>query len=329
MKRTGRPLRFLGVALGSWTAIRVTMLWPTIDSLPSLAKAIVPPVAAATLTPDAVSMEPGERLAPAARKEVVIVRASTSQPATASVHDTTSVQRPPASRTIPSVPPPPPRQPPPLRPAPLAVPPDRLAASAWLIARGGRTDALANGQLGASQAGVRITYALGHRIALAARLSAPLAGRGAEGAIGVDWQPTRAPLHLVVEQRLALDGGRGGPALFVVGGLDPTPVALGFSIDAYGQAGGIRRAGRVIGFADGAARIARRVATIGAARLELGAGTWGGAQPGVARLDVGPSAAVILPIGGRATRLSLDWRQRVAGRARPGSGPALSIGSDF
>jgi hypothetical protein len=28
-------------------------------------------------------------------------------------------------------------------------------------------------------------------------------------------------------------------------------------------------------------------------------------------------------------RLSIDWRQRIAGRARPGSGPALSIGSDF
>jgi len=174
-----------------------------------------------------------------------------------------------------------------------------------------------------------VTYLLGRRIALAARLSAPFEGGGAEAALGVDWQPARVPIHVVAEQRLALVGGRGGSALFVIGGLDPTPVALGFAIDAYGQAGGIRRGGRVVGFADGATRIVRPVARIGDARVDLGAGAWGGIQPGAARLDAGPSVALTLPVGGRTARLTLDWRQRVAGRARPGSGPALSIGSDF
>ncbi|WP_204317143.1 hypothetical protein, partial [Klebsiella aerogenes] len=28
-------------------------------------------------------------------------------------------------------------------------------------------------------------------------------------------------------------------------------------------------------------------------------------------------------------RIALDWRQRVAGEARPGSGPALTLGADF
>jgi hypothetical protein len=28
-------------------------------------------------------------------------------------------------------------------------------------------------------------------------------------------------------------------------------------------------------------------------------------------------------------RLGAEWRQRVAGKAKPGSGPALSLGADF
>jgi hypothetical protein len=325
----GRPLRFLAVTLGGWTVVRVAMLWPTIDSVPSLVNALAPPVAAATRALGAAPMVPAadppagtRRIAVAEHARTTSIAKEATKPPVAPPHE----PQPAAATVAPSSTP---RQPPPLRPAPLASPPRRLAGSAWLIARGGRSNALIGGQLGASQAGARVTYALLPGLALAGRVSAPLKGRGAEAAIGVDWQPTSAPIHVIAEQRLSLDGGRGGPTLFVVGGLDPTPVALGFSIDAYGQAGGIRRSGHVIGFADGAARIARPVARIGAARVELGAGAWGGIQPGAARLDVGPSAALIVPIGGRATRFSLDWRQRVAGRARPGSGPALSIGSDF
>ena len=108
-------------------------------------------------------------------------------------------------------------------PAPLASPPDRLAGSAWLILRGGRNDAVAGGQLGASQMGARVTYTLVPRVALAARVSAPLRGRGAEVALGVDWQPIDLPVHVIAEQRVAVDGGRGGAALFAAGGVDPTP----------------------------------------------------------------------------------------------------------
>ncbi len=325
---SGRPIRFLAVTLGGWTAVRVALLWPTIDSLPDLARVLAPPVAAATLPPDALAAVPAKRR-PHHQPLVAAVRLPPPRPPAPmeARPPSMSPDAPPASpaASIAS----PPRQPPPLRPAPLATPPNRLGGSAWLIARGGRSDALVGGQLGASQAGARLTYALGHRIALAARVSAPLRGRGAEAAVGIDWQPTRAPIHLIAERRLALDGGRGGTALFVIGGLDPTPVTLGFTIDAYGQAGGIRRRDGTIGFADGAARIARPVARVGKTRVELGAGAWGGAQPGASRLDLGPTAALILPLGGRTVRMALDWRQRIAGRARPGSGPAVSIGSDF
>ena len=55
----------------------------------------------------------------------------------------------------------------------------------------------------------------------------------------------------------------------------------------------------------------------------------GGAQRGAARVDIGPSAGLVVPVGASAVRVTLDWRQRIAGDAAPGSGPALSIGSDF
>lgn len=218
----------------------------------------------------------------------------------------------------------------PLRLPPIAAPRPRLAVSTWLIARGGSGGTLLGGQLGGSQAGARLTYALGQarRVALAARIATPLAGRGREAALGVEWQPTRAPIRLVAEQRLSLDGGRGGPTLMAIGGIGPTPVVAGFRLESYAQAGAIARDG-VEAFADGAARLTRPVASLGDATLDLGVGGWGAAQRGAARLDVGPSIGLVVPVDRHAVRLTLDYRRRIAGDARPGSGVALSIGGDF
>ncbi len=177
---------------------------------------------------------------------------------------------------------------------------------------------------------MRLTYALGaaRRVALATRVSAPATGRGAELALGIDWQPGATPIHLIVEHRIALDGGRGGPAALVMGGINPVAIGGGFRLEAYAQAGVIRRA-RTEPFADGALRIARPVTTIGRMRIDLGVGGWGGVQRGATRLDVGPTLAVAIPVMDRTMRVTLDWRQRIAGQAAPGSGPALSIGSNF
>ena len=46
----------------------------------------------------------------------------------------------------------------------------------------------------------------------------------------------------------------------------------------------------------------------------------------VYRVDVGPR--VSMPVG-RGMRVHVDWRQRVAGSAAPGSGPALTLAADF
>ncbi|WP_448662437.1 hypothetical protein ACG3SL_17480 [Sphingomonas sp. CJ20] len=211
------------------------------------------------------------------------------------------------------------------------TPHDRWSASGWLVARGGQGLGAAPGasQLGGGQAGLRIAYQLVPRARIAgfARVTTPLAGAGREAALGVEWQPLRAPIRLVAERRFALDGGRGGPGLGIVAGLDRA-VPAGFRIEAYGQAGAIRR-DRIERYADGAARLARPVIARGGASLALGAGAWGAAQRGAARLDLGPSAIATVPVAHRNFRLALDWRQRVAGDARPGSGLALTLASDF
>lgn len=200
----------------------------------------------------------------------------------------------------------------------------------WIIARpSGTGGGLGASQLGGSQAGVRLAYALGsaRRFAIVGRVATPLEGSGREAALGVEWRPARLPVRVFAEQRFALDGGRGGPSAGVIGGVDRR-LARGFRLEAYGQAGVIGR-GRVEGFADGAARVTRKAAALGPATLDVGAGAWGGAQRGAERLDIGPTLGLGVPVGGRSFRLTLDYRARVAGHARPGSGPALSLGTDF
>lgn len=197
----------------------------------------------------------------------------------------------------------------------------------YLIARPTGGDSLAFGQLGASQGGARVTYAVdkaGH-VALSARASAPLRGVGREAALGVDIRPTRLPVHLLAEQRLPLDGGPARPALQLIGG---GAIHLPFRLvaEGYAQAGGVHRRGA---FADGSARLTRKVLARRGFVLDLGAGAWGAAQRGIARLDTGPTLGLTLPAPHRTVRLAVDYRLRVAGRSRPGTGPAVSLGSSF
>ena len=61
-------------------------------------------------------------------------------------------------------------------------------------------------------------------------------------------------------------------------------------------------------------------------RYSAGFGLWGGVQPGIYRVDAGPR--VSMRVRGNM-RVHLDWRQRLAGSAEPGSGPALTLAADF
>jgi hypothetical protein len=214
---------------------------------------------------------------------------------------------------------------------PAAPPPGRWSLSAWAFVRQGDSAPLAaGGLLGGSQTGGRLAYRLnrdpGRPLALSVRLSSPLRrSAGAEAALGVDWKPARrVPVNVLAERRQSLGReGRSAFALTVYGGVFDAPAGP-FRIDGYAQAGFVGARSRDP-FADGSVRLSIPLG----ARVRLGAGAWAAAQPGLSRIDLGPQAALRLPVAGRAVTLAADWRVRVAGNARPGSGPTLTVATDF
>lgn len=225
--------------------------------------------------------------------------------------------------------------------APTSGPSDRWVLSAWVFHRSGSAAQSlgGQGQLGGSQAGARLAYRLdsGGRATMFARVSVTPSGAGQgaggdEGAVGIAFQPVRTvPLSLVVErrQRLAGSDGRKAMAAYVTGGLSDAPMAAGFTLDAYGAAGivGVRRRDA---FAEGQLRATHAAVRAGMARIRVGVGAWGAAQPGVSRADIGPSLVVrVERPGAPSPRLSVDYRHRVEGDAAPASGIALTLAADF
>jgi len=208
----------------------------------------------------------------------------------------------------------------------------RWSGSAWAFLRGGgRATALSPGQIGGGQAGARILYRLAPGLSATARISTAIGGfRQTETSIGLDWTPVaRLPIHLMAERRIAIDsGGRNAWTLGAAGGVDDVRIAAGWRLDAYGEAGVVGAHRRDL-YADGAVRIARATGVGDGKTLALGGGLWGAAQPGASRLDIGPSAVLRLPVAHRTMAIALDWRERVAGHARPGSGAALTVATDF
>nr|WP_231708248.1 hypothetical protein [Sphingomonas populi] len=335
----GRPLRFIVVLVAGWIGLRTVMLWPHAEAVPDRVRGGVA-VAQAPAATRAVAALPHS--VPAPGEPIQLASVWRAAPAVA-VH---------GGAVQPSQPPPPFAAPVGTSDGPQAPPPpsaglprfvpvaavagtanaSRLSGSFWLVTRngGGVTNAPLGGQLGGSQAGVRLAYLLDrkHRVAAMVRVTSPLGSGLREAAIGLEWQPTRLPVRIVAEQRIAIDGGKGGPAIELVGGFGALPIGAGFRLESYAQAGAIHR-DRTEGFVDGAAHLSHPVATLGAIPIDLGAGLWGGAQRGAERLDIGPSLTASLPIASQRLRVSLDWRQRIAGAARPGSGVALTLGADF
>jgi hypothetical protein len=182
------------------------------------------------------------------------------------------------------------------------------------------------GTLGGSQGGARLTYAFNRWLAASLRTTSPIGGsRGAEVAAGIRVTPLRSiPIAITAERRQSVGrdgGGRSAFALFAEGGLYHRPMPLEFNLDAYFQAGVVGLRSRDL-FADGALAFTRPIW----GRFSAGFGVWGGAQPGVYRVDAGPRLSIRLRDNIYA---HVDWRQRLAGRAEPHSGPALTIAADF
>ena len=214
---------------------------------------------------------------------------------------------------------------------PLAPRLDKWQLTTWALLRNqqtgiaGSSSLAAGGQLGASQAGARLIYNLTRQISFSARTSSEVGRRGGEVAAGVRVQPlARLPIWLTAERRQAIGrygGGRSAFALFAEGGLYDFPLPWRFALDSYLQGGIVGLKSRDL-FVDGGLTVTRPVFR----RFSAGMGVWGGAQPGLYRVDAGPR--VTMRVRGNL-KVHVDWRQRLAGNARPGSGPALTLAGDF
>lgn len=218
--------------------------------------------------------------------------------------------------------------------------PRRWSGDAWLLWRrgsGGTTTAgLGPGSYGASQAGAVIRYRLApgsaHRPALYLRATTALhAPRDEEVAIGfAARQLGRLPVVAMAELRATRLGGREvlRPAAALVSEFPPLNLPLGTRAEIYAQGGYVGGKGATP-FVDGQLRLDRTLARAGRFELRAGGGVWGGAQRGAARLDVGPSVTLGLPLGSGGARVAADWRFRVAGDAAPKSGPAITLSAGF
>lgn len=223
---------------------------------------------------------------------------------------------------------------------PLAKPAPRWSGDGWLmLRRGGGVPALAaiGGSYGASQAGAVLRYRIDrtspNRPSLYVRASAALDGsREKEAALGLSARPlSRLPLLAMAEGRVTRTpaGTRLRPAAALVTDLPTAALPLGLRAEAYGQAGWVGGTGSTA-FVDGQLRLEKPLIRLAGADFSAGGGLWGGAQKGASRLDAGPSARLTLhPTQASTLRVAADWRFRVAGKAAPQSGPAITLSAGF
>ena len=215
----------------------------------------------------------------------------------------------------------------------------RLSGDAWLYWREGSADAATPGvsSYGRSQAGAVMRYRLLSRSSLVpaayARVTRTLEGaRQEEVAGGITIRPlAQVPVSVAAEVRVTdtAAGREVRPGVFAVTQLPPLSLPLALRGEAYLQAGYV--GGRFsTAFVDGQARIDRRLARMGEdEEIRVGLAVWGGAQERAARLDVGPTAALGFKLGVARARIAADYRLRVAGGARPASGPAVTFSAGF
>lgn len=219
---------------------------------------------------------------------------------------------------------------------------DRWSLSVASYWRDGRaTPSLGPGgatRLGGSQSAVRLAHLVDPASSLRAYVRATHTPGQREGgqreggdfAVGLAVRPFQAfPVDVHVEQRIVIAGGeRDATLIYAAGGVDNRTLPHDFHLSAYGQAG-VADFGEVVGFADAVVVVKRDVAALRGVRLALGSVAAASVQPGARRIDIGPRAALQLTKVGQGAQIALDWREQVAGNARPGSGLALTIATDF
>ncbi len=222
---------------------------------------------------------------------------------------------------------------------------DSWTGYAWILARQGssgfaptapvRPGDLSGAQYGASQAGLQIAYRISgdrsRQIAATVRASTALeTGGDEELALGGRIKPIAGlPIALHAEQRFNLKSvDPRGTAIFLAGGTGPHPLPAGFAFESWGQGGYVFGA-RDTWFYDGSVSLRREIARPESGALTVGTSLWAGGQKDATRIDAGPRASFLAPVGSGHARLDLDWRQRIAGNAQPGSGLTLTISTGF
>jgi hypothetical protein len=357
------PLALFGLVMTGWVGVRA-MVWESPAALPAASspQAVLPAPAVA----DAAPADRIPQAAITARPFAAPVAAPLPRAARASSAGARA-PRPPQPRTMPAAAhlasgaaafalPDPPAPAPrragasPVRPdqplPPLAAPgAKRWSLDAWAFYReGSDTAPISQGRVpiyGASQIGTiaqfRVLPSSRHDPRLYVRAYRALIARGeTEGAVGGSIRPIASlPLRAFAELRYT-DGPFANevrPSLFVVSELPPQALPADFTLEAYGQAGWVG-GNFATPFADGQVSLARELARFTAPggvplRVSAGAGAWGGAQKDAQRLDVGPTMRLEWSMGRVPARLSIDWRERVAGDAAPESGLAATLSTSF
>lgn len=235
----------------------------------------------------------------------------------------------------------PPATPPANSPAAADRATSRWSGGGWLLLRRGQSAAaLATGasSYGGSQFGAVIRYHLAPASALRPQAYLRVSGainapfRDRQAALGLALRPAaRVPVALLAEARTqqGTSSTRLRPAVALISEIPPVRLPLGAEGEVYGQVGWV--GGRdATGFFDLQATADRKVLRSNDKfELRAGGGVWSGGQRGAARLDAGPRITVRGTVAGTPSRLAMDWRFRVAGKAEPGSGPALTFSAGF
>ncbi len=241
----------------------------------------------------------------------------------------------------------------PAEPAPADTParesaqrrPSHWSADGWLLIRSGDQPpglAAGNASYGGSQAGTVVRYAFARGSALRpqayVRVSGALGGRSqqSELALGLMARPLRrVPIAVLGEWRLLRQPGqmRTRPVAMAITQLPPLRLPMDIEADVYAQGGWAGGRDPTM-FYDVAATFQHRLKRpLYGTHLSAGGGVWSGGQRGAQRLDLGPhielSGMVGPPSRRIGVRVGVDWRFRVAGKALPGSGPALTVATGF
>ncbi|WP_219892781.1 hypothetical protein [Aquisediminimonas profunda] len=211
----------------------------------------------------------------------------------------------------------------------------QLSGYALLRTGSGQAGIATNGQLGGSQIGLRaqrqIIRSGQFSLSASGRISAPIIlEEGKEAGFGFALKRSgRVPVELIVERRVGLDrGGRNAVAALVATGFDDVHIPAKLLFSGYVQAGAVGLKSRD-GFVDGALRAEHALLDFEKGGLRIGGVLAGSAQPGVSRVDLGPTIAARFRVAHTSFRVAAEWRERIGGNALPGSGPTITLGFDY